>query len=200
MDCGIDEAGRGPVIGPMVMAILCSDESIKSLGVRDSKQLSPFQRNKLFEDLKNMENNYVIIQPYEIDNYVKKNQLNILELKYAIYLIDSVKCENIYVDAFDVNEIRLEDELKRRTGKNITCRHKADSIYPVVSGASIIAKVIRDSEIEKLHKIYGNFGSGYPSDPRTINFLKNAIENHMDIDGIVRKEWKTYKNLLNKKL
>ncbi len=72
MDCGIDEAGRGPVIGPMVMAILCSDESIKSLGVRDSKQLSPFQRNKLFEDLKNMENNYVIIQPYEIDNYVKK--------------------------------------------------------------------------------------------------------------------------------
>lgn len=74
--------------------------------------------------------------------------MNILELKYAIYLIDSVKCENIYVDAFDVNEIRLEDELKRRTGKNITCRHKADSIYPVVSGASIIAKVIRDSEIE----------------------------------------------------
>ena len=86
------------------------------------------------------------------------------------------------------------------SGRKIICRHKADEIYPAVSAASIVAKVIRDREIEKLHEKYGDFGSGYPSDPRTINFVKNSIQNKIDIDKIVRHQWKTYKSMLNRKL
>ncbi len=63
-----------------------------------------------------------------------------------------------------------------------------------------MAKVIRDSEIEKLHDKFGDFGSGYPSDPRTVHFVENAIKDHVNIDSIVRHEWKTYKNMFNSKL
>ncbi len=201
ISCGIDEAGRGPVIGPMVMAILCADpEEIKKIGAKDSKKLSPVRREYLFNDLIKYDYKYFIISPAEIDSYVKDKKLNVMEENYAIKLIEYTKNYDIYVDSFDVNEERLENKLKEYSNKKIICKHHADDIYPVVSGASIIAKVIRDNEIKKLHEIYGDFGSGYPSDGRTIKFLENAIKNNINIEKIVRKEWKTYKNILYKKL
>jgi len=200
MICGIDEAGRGPVIGPMVMAILCGDPGeIKKMGARDSKKLSPSRREYLFNNLIKYDYKYFIINPEEIDSYVKNKKLNVMEENYAIKLIEYAKYD-IYIDSFDVDEKRLENKLKKYTDKKIICKHKADDLYPVVSGASIIAKVIRDNEIKKLHGIYGDFGSGYPSDERTIKFLENAIKNNINIEKIVRKEWKTYKNILYKKL
>jgi ribonuclease HII len=201
-ECGIDEAGRGPLIGPMVMAMLCGDEKVlKSLGVADSKKLSPDRRKSLFQKLVEFNYNFVIIPPSEIDTYVKGKRLNELEELYASKLVSMApEGSVIYVDSFDVNEERLQLKLEQNTGRKIICRHKADDTYPVVSAASIIAKVIRDNEIEKLHKEYGNFGSGYPSDPRTIKFVKDAIENGKNIGKIVRHQWKTYKNMLNEKL
>ncbi len=198
--CGIDEAGRGPVIGPMVMAILCGNEdAIKNLGVRDSKKLSPLRRLYLYEELIKYKHKFYIISPEEIDAYVRKKKLNVLEEKYARLLINSAENE-VYVDCFDTDEKRLESKLISETNKKITCRHRADDLFPIVSGASIIAKVIRDNEIKKLHEIYGDFGSGYPSDMRTINFLKNSIKNKININGIVRTQWKTYRNLKNTEL
>ncbi len=193
--CGIDEAGRGPVIGPMVMAILCgNEETIKNLGVRDSKKLSPSRRLYLYGELIKYKYKFYIISPAEIDKYVREKKLNILEEKYAMMLINHAE-NDVYIDCFDTDEKRLENKLIFETKKKITCKHHADNLFPIVSGASIIAKVIRDKEISKLHEIYGDFGSGYPSDIRTINFLKNSIKTKMDINGIVRTEWKTYKNL-----
>ena len=202
INCGIDEAGRGPVIGPMVMAILCGDDNeIKELGARDSKKLSPSRREYLFNYLTKYNYKYFIIDPEKIDEYVKNRQLNVMEEEYAVKLIDYAENSYaVYIDSFDVDEKRLEDKLKKYTGKKITCKHHADAIYPVVSGASIIAKVIRDNEIKKLHEIYGDFGSGYPSDERTVKFLEYSIKNNIDIGKIVRKQWKTYKNILYKKL
>ncbi|MEM0139423.1 MAG: ribonuclease HII [Ferroplasma sp.] len=199
MACGIDEAGRGPVIGPMVMAILCgSDKELNEIGVKDSKQLSPASRSRMFMQLESFEHRYFIISPEEIDNYVKNKKLNVLEENYAIRLASHVgNNSRIYVDSFDVNELRLQEKLIAGTGADIICKHKADEIYPQVSGASIIAKVIRDNEIEKLHKIYGDFGSGYPSDPKTVKFLNDSIKNGKDIDSIARHQWKTYKKLFN---
>ena len=201
-ECGIDEAGRGPLIGPMVMAIVCGDgDDLKHIGVADSKKLSPRQREFIYSELTGFIQNHTIIGTDEIDTYVKDKKLNIMEEIYAIKLISSLP-ENarVYVDSFDVNEERLEAKLRERTGKEVICRHHADATYPQVSAASIVAKVIRDREIEKLHREYGDFGSGYPSDPRTVNFVENAIKNHINIDNIVRHEWKTYKNMLNTKL
>ncbi len=200
MKCGIDEAGRGPLIGPMVMAILCGDDqTLRELHVKDSKQLTPAGRMNIYKKLKEEKHKYLIIQPSEIDSYVKLKKLNVLEENYAVELASVVPPDaEIYVDSFDVNEIRLQEKLKIRTEREIICKHKADVIYPQVSGASIIAKVIRDTEIEKLHKIYGDFGSGYPSDSRTINFVKKAIADKKDINPIVRHEWKTYRNLTRK--
>jgi ribonuclease HII len=201
-ECGIDEAGRGPLIGPMVMAIVCGDnKSLEDIGVADSKKLSPQRREHLFAQLQSYKHNFLIINPDEIDRYVEHQRLNELEELYASKLISCAPADNIiYVDSFDVNELRLQSKLIEISKKKIVCRHKADEIYPCVSAASIIAKVIRDHEIAKLHVKYGDFGSGYPSDPRTINFVKNALKNGINIDGIVRHQWKTYKNMLNNKI
>ena len=201
-ECGIDEAGRGPLIGPMVMAILCGNrKELENIGVADSKKLSPQRREQLFVDLQAFNHSFVVINPSEIDEYVEHKKLNELEEKYASKLALWAPVEAIiYVDSFDVNESRLQLKLATNSGRKIICRHKADEIYPAVSAASIIAKVIRDREIEKLHEKYGDFGSGYPSDPRTINFVKNALKDGKDIDKIVRHQWKTYKSMLNRKL
>ncbi len=202
INCGIDEAGRGPVIGPMVMAILCGDdEKIKNIGAKDSKKLSPSRREDLFNELIKYNYKYFIIEPEEIDEYVKNKKLNVMEENYAIKLIGYTENSyDIYVDSFDVNEKRLEETLKKYTLKKIICKHHADDIYPAVSGASIIAKVIRDNEIKKLHDVYGDFGSGYPSDERTVKFLEYSIKNNINIEKIVRKQWKTYKNIMYRKL
>ena len=173
-ECGIDEAGRGPLIGPMVMAVLCGDNNeLKHLGVADSKKLSPERREFLYTQLAGFKQNFIIIGPREIDTYVKDKKLNIMEEIYAKKLILSLhENSRVYVDSFDVNEGRLEAKLRESTGKEVICRHHADVIYPQVSAASIIAKVVRDREIEKLHGKFGDFGSGYPSDPRTVHFVE----------------------------
>jgi ribonuclease HII len=197
--CGIDEAGRGPVLGPMVMAIVCSsNEAMASLGAKDSKTLTPRSREKIFELISRDSEffSYEIIGSETLNQMMNSMTLNKIEEEFALRLIDTHTCNQIFVDAFDVNEERLSHILSEKSKKNVTCKHRGDSIFPVVSAASIVAKVIRDREIEKLRKTYGNFGSGYPSDPSTIIFLKNAILKGVDISKIVRTHWVTYKNII----
>ena len=197
--CGIDEAGRGPVIGPMVMAMVCGNpESLRSAGVRDSKDLSPRQREILFEQITvlSTSRSFFIISPSEINSMMERITLNEIEHHFALKLLENAKCD-IYVDSFDVKPERLSNSLSEKSGKKVFCAHKADSIYPSVSAASIVAKVIRDREIKNLSREYGEIGSGYPSDVRTIRFIREAIENGMDISKIVRTKWKTYQNIIS---
>ena len=79
----------------------------------------------------------------------------------------------------------------------IVAENYADKNYPVVSAASILAKVTRDAEIKKLHKKYGFFGSGYPGDERTIKFLEKLDKE--EYSKIVRLKWATSKNILENK-
>ncbi|MHA1324316.1 MAG: ribonuclease HII, partial [Candidatus Helarchaeota archaeon] len=91
----------------------------------------------------------------------------------------------------------LLKHLKRPPHCLIT-EHKADQNYPIVSASSIIAKVIRDRELQKLQQKYSiNFGSGYTSDKRTIDFLRTWVKIHKQFPAIVRKSWKTAKNIEN---
>ena len=201
---GIDEAGRGPVIGPMVMAIAVIDDmdKLKNVGVRDSKELSTQGRSRLLNVLRSILTymDYEVIEPETIDRYVYLNALNKLEAEVAVKLIGRalriVNLVRVYIDSPDPNAKRYGDLIRRSVGSvEVISMNKADKLIPIVSAASIIAKVTRDSIIEELHREYGDFGSGYPSDPRTIGFLRNWVREHGDLPPIVRRSWSTIRRL-----
>lgn len=205
---GIDEAGRGPVIGPLVIAGVSIDEKginkLKKLGVKDSKLLSPKQREDLFDKIINTVKKYkaIIIQPKEIDSALKSESLNLnwLEAIKSAEIINFLKPKKAIVDCPSNNIINYKNFLKKHLKDKKTeliVEHKADFKYLIVSAASIIAKVIRDNEIKKIqNKINESIGSGYPSDPATINFLEKNYNNYPEI---FRKEWASWKNINKKK-
>ena len=202
LECGLDEAGRGPVIGPLVVAMLCAtNDAMREIGARDSKTMSPASRERIFQRIRESASqySYIIIGVQEINRKMETITLNQIEEEAYVSLIAQSGCAGThYVDSFDVNEDRLTARLSSLTGKNVICRHKADVLFPVVSAASIVAKVVRDSEIEKLKLVYGDFGSGYPSDPRTMAFLERSISSNSDLTGIVRVHWETYRRLISR--
>jgi len=200
--CGVDDAGRGSVLGPLVIAgISIEQKNIKQLvkiGVKDSKQLSPQLREKLYEQILSLVEGYHVakIPPKTIDKSVSKNLLNQLEANYMAKVIKKLQASSSYVDSCDVNPKRFGLYISNlaKTGKIISSHH-ADRRYPVVSAASIIAKVNRDREIEKLRKNHA-LGSGYPSDPKTMKFIKEWVSQNGDVPIFVRKSWKPIKILL----
>ncbi len=136
--------------------------------------------------------------PDEINRLMDIQTLNeIEENAYASLILSHSGREKVYVDSFDVMPERLQEKLSSITKHEVICRHHADSLFPVVSAASIVAKVIRDREIRKLNEKYGNFGSGYPSDPRTVKFITDSLKNGLDISSMVRKHWSTYRRILS---
>ena len=202
MICGVDEAGKGPVIGPMVVAAVSVTNAkiIENQGFKDSKLLTPKKRKELFELIKkNYEYAIEIIQPEEIDIYRRKNQLNILNRRAFERVISKLNPMVAYVDAADVNEERFGREIKiNLTNENDTdviSMHKADSKIPIVAAASIIAKQTRELEIHKLKEEIGDFGSGYPSDSRTIKFLKSYFHDNSKWPSGTRKSWKTIERI-----
>jgi ribonuclease HII len=112
-------------------------------------------------------------------------------------IIDKLSPDIAYVDASDISTERFKKQITERLRKDVKviAAHKADRIYVIVAAASIIAKVVRDREIRKLKRIFGDFGSGYPSDPRTIEAIKNWIRVHNKIPPYTRLSWKTWKKL-----
>ncbi len=202
---GIDEAGRGPLLGPLVMSIVVIDENdtskLKSLGVQDSKVLTPEKRSFLSPKIKEMtEHDSIVVQPKEIDEAVLSDttNLNWLEGEKIAELVNKTKPDIVYVDCPSNNIEAYTDFLKSKikSKTKIVAEHKADAKFEVVAAASIIAKVTRDKLIEDIKKsINTNFGSGYPSDPKTKEFLK---ENWNKYD-FFRKSWASYKNVMKEK-
>ena len=209
--CGVDEAGRGCVIGPLVVAgVLVKEENIqflRQLGVKDSKLLSPRKRETLFTEIIRLSESHHIIKlsPTEIDHAVdsgrKLHKLNRLEAETMAQIINELKPDEAYVDAADVLEDRFKHHIQEGLSfkTKIISKHKADRIYPVVSAASIIAKVERDREIASLRVEYGDFGSGYLTDLKTMNFLKQWLQTHGEYPDCVRKSWKPAKQAKNEK-
>lgn len=201
--CGVDDAGRGSVLGPLVIAGISIDSAkikhLTQIGVRDSKQLSPITRRKLYRKIIEIVDDYYVtkISPKKIDKSVNKNHLNHLEAHYMAKVISKLRADSSYVDSCDVNPARFGREISKQTRKGIIhSRHHADSKFVVVSAASIVAKVNRDREIEKLRKKY-DLGSGYPSDSKTMKFVKDWIVTHNKTPQFVRSSWKPVKVLLS---
>ena len=207
--CGIDEAGRGPVLGPLVMCgLLIKEEDEKKLvklQVKDSKLLTKARREFLFDKIKNVscKAEIVIINPDEIDHAVNNHDglnLNRLEARKSAQIINKLKPDKAIIDA-PSNNIKSYKEYLLGLIKNkkidLVLEHKADFNYPIVSAASILAKVTRDNEIEKIKKkIKIDFGSGYMTDPKTIDFLEKYYEEYHEL---FRKSWFPYQDMLNKK-
>lgn len=200
---GIDEAGRGPVIGPMVICgVLADDESVKKLveiGVRDSKLLKPEKRRELSSRIKNAVIGYMILEvpPGEIDRAVLGRGLNRLEARKMAYIISKFDFDIAIVDAPGRRPENFGYMLKKLTGKDVIAENFADRRYPVVSAASILAKVRRDEIIEGYMGRYGEIGSGYSSDRRTVAFLRRYMEEHGDLPEIARRSWRTSRELLS---
>ena len=203
---GVDDAGRGPIIGPLVIAgVLVADDRINELrdiGVKDSKLLTPATRTRLSARIQDLASKVSLVEaePKQIDEVVlhggKLRKLNFLEAKMMAEVINNLAPEEAFVDASDVNEERygqtIAEFLKRELSAiKIVSRHHADRTYPIVSAASIIAKVRRDEAVELLRKEYGDFGSGYISDTKTLNFLRDWRRSHSVYPPIVRLSWKT---------
>jgi ribonuclease HII len=206
---GIDEAGRGSVLGPLVIAGISFDsmkiDELKEMGIIDSKKTSPKKRVLLFEEIFNLCESIFIckINCSTIDKFVNYNRLNKLESKFMTIIADNLHANKIIVDSCDVNPFRFQQEIKKNlTNKEISIYsfHKADSDNVIVSCASIIAKVTRDNEIVKIQKSLGkDIGSGYPSDPKTIRFIHNEI-NVKGSKNYIRFSWKPVKQIINKNI
>ncbi|RLF47664.1 MAG: ribonuclease HII [Thermoplasmata archaeon] len=209
--CGVDEAGRGPVIGPMVVAgVKVDDESaLIKLRVRDSKKCTKARREKLANKIKEIcEWRVERISAFEIDKMRERMTINEIEVLYFSKIIADLRPSVAYVDSADANEmgfaIALKSHLRACMGMDgekisVISRHGADDIYAVVSAASIIAKVERDAEIKRIEEELGvEIGSGYPSDKRTVDFLLNWVREHGELPPYTRKSWKTVKKIIYK--
>ncbi len=202
MICGIDEAGRGPVLGPLVVAGVAveSDVPLRQLNVRDSKKLSPDRRELLAPQILQVSKSEVLVIPAaEIDVMRAEMTLNEFEARLFARIIEVLRPDTAYLDAVDVDEI----EFKRSVQKHLTIdveivsQHEADDLFPVVSAASILAKVRRDAEMRKIEAEFGQpTGSGYPSDPDTIAFLEKWIREKASLPPHTRTSWDTARRLL----
>lgn len=206
---GIDDAGRGPVIGPMVMAGVLIDNKeeskLKSLGVKDSKQVTQNKREILAKEIKKIAIAYhfVLIHPYEIDGRGAAGlNLNKIEAVKAALIINQLNKTNerikVVIDCPSTNIKKWENYLKGYVEKtdnlDFFVEHKADVNHVACSAASIIAKVVREEEVQKIkEKIGKDFGSGYPSDPVTKKFLVDYGKEHKK-DGIIRETWSTWQH------
>ncbi len=205
---GIDDAGRGPVIGPMVLAGCLmnkkTEAELKKDGVKDSKDITPKKREFLVEKIKSKIETFEvkIIPAKEIDSCNSNGtNLNKLEAIKAAEIINTInkgyKKIKIYIDCPSVSIQKWSDYLKTKifnlTNLEISCEHKADKNHVSVSAASILAKSAREKELQKLKEIYGEeIGSGYCSDSITMSFVsKHAVK--YEKDGLFRKTWETWK-------
>lgn len=198
---GIDEAGRGCVIGPLVVAgVLATEEQMSALGelgVRDSKKLTRTQRESLSSEIARSVAKIVVV---EIPPADLEENLTVIELGAIARMISESAAHKVILDlpvgprAHEKFVQALRDELGERKPE-IVAENRADVTYPIVSAASIIAKVSRDRVIARLREHYGDFGWGYPSELKTRSFLKEFYERTGRFPDCARRKWRTLQDL-----
>jgi ribonuclease HII len=193
---GVDEAGRGSIIGPLIVAgIAINDLKISELskiGVKDSKKLTKKLRAKMFLRIINLADSLCIykIEPCEVDANVFLNKLNKLEAEAMAIVIN-----NLHVD----NQQRYKEYVKCRLvscNTKLYSMHHADQLNIVVSAASIIAKIVRDNEIQAIRRMHNSIGSGYPSDEKTMYFIRQWVKKYKNAPWFARKSWKPLRTIL----
>ena len=205
MICGVDEAGRGPVLGPLIVCGIAveSDQALRKLGVRDSKKLTPKRREELAAKISKIARiELVEISADEIDVLRTKKTMNELEAEAFATVIERLSPKIAYVDAADTDEDNFGKAIRTRMTctAQIVSQHKADDTFPVVSAASIIAKVNRDRRVREIEREIGRpIGSGYQTDDITMTFLKDWIKENGSCPPHTRRSWEPAKNLMRLK-
>lgn len=201
---GVDEAGKGPVIGSMFVAgVVFSEEDIFDLaacGVKDSKLLSPARRESIERQiLFRARDSFVLeVTAQQIDELRMLMSMNDIMVRAHSRVVSGLRADRAILDAADVNAERFAQRVRELSGASmqILAEHDADRKHIVVAAASIIAKVARDRSIRELEASLGRpIGSGYPSDPVTVSFLKEWIEENGDLPPFARKSWSTAQRL-----
>jgi ribonuclease HII len=206
---GIDEAGRGPVIGSMFIGGFMVDESdleeVEDLGVKDSKKLSDKKRENLAEKLREMGEPFLKeITASEIDDLREVMSLNEIEIQGFTEVIERSDADEIIVDLPEPDGDRFIRKMKKELpakfeNRDFTAEHEADDNFPIVSAASIIAKSARENHVDELKKKYGyDFKSGYPHDSPTIEFLEKYVEEKGELPKETRRSWSTAERILKK--
>ncbi len=203
---GIDEAGRGPVIGSMFIGGFMVDEErmdeLEGLGVKDSKKLSDKKRERLRDELEDLGEVFLIeFSASRIDDLRDVMSLNEIELKGFARVIDEAEPDSVFMDLPEPDGDRfigkVRDLMKTDTDIEFTAEHGADDTFPVVSAASIVAKSARESHVEEIHTKYGyDFASGYPHDQPTIKFLKDFMEEKGELPEETRMSWSTAERIV----
>ena len=205
---GIDDAGRGPVLGPMILAGVLADnkdgKELREMGAKDSKMLQPKKRKKIKDQIvSKFQYHSELSTPEEIDRSTNLNYLEAIKTAMIINKLSSGLKEKVraVVDCPSTNIKKWTEDVANLLINpkmiDLVCEHKADVNNVVVSAASIVAKERREEEIAKIKKELGvNFGSGYPADPVTREFLKNNFKNPK-YKSLIRFSWATVKNLIS---
>lgn len=190
MTAGIDEAGRGPVIGPLVICLAELKKTLTDKRIKDSKLLKRKERLEILKETK-AKFHYKIFKAKELVKLMQTKSLTEIELIAMKSLVKKTKENKVIIDCPTVPKaINKTKEKYFNIKKEIILENKADYNYKIVSLASIAAKEKREFLLDKLKKKYGDFGSGYPSDPKTKEYLKTTKETK-----IIRTNWKTWKNI-----
>jgi ribonuclease HII len=205
---GVDEAGKGPVLGSMFVAGVMLDERrihlLEELKVRDSKLVSPSRREKLAPEIEKIAGCFVVeITASQIDELREVISMNEILVSSYAKVLENLHPDKAFVDSPDVNAMRFAENIKKQCPYpvEIVSEHGADVKYPVVSAASIVAKVRRDASVAALEKKIGKpIGSGYPSDARTQGFLRALLKSGDALPGYVRRSWKTVEKAKNARL
>lgn len=222
-ELGIDEAGRGPALGPMVYGCCCwpisLKETLSSIGFFDSKQVTKENREYFYGILQQLNKKCLYIEEKILhpavlsDSMLRTTGENLNQISYStvFFLIKSALSKlnilKVYVDTVGKPQFftkLLEEEFALSPQLDFTATEKADAKFPVVSAASIVAKVNRDYCVENWQfkensQISRNFGSGYPSDPYTVKWLEESCDQVFGYGDFVRYSWKTIQTLLEKK-
>ncbi len=201
---GVDEAGRGPVIGPLVVCCaFCKREDEKRLrkfASKDSKALSAAQREQAYSKLKDFCTfKWVELAACDLNVLMDTATLNDIEAKVMAGLIKQANANDVMVDMPDRYSWTFRKRMEKFGVTRFEAEHKADENYPIVAAASICAKITRDKKIEEIKAATCDFGSGYPSDPKTITALKDR-ENRKLLEPFIRQKWKTLENIKQTKL
>lgn len=200
MQLGVDEAGKGPVLGSMFAAAVRVDPQALPDGVGDSKDIPPERREDLAQAIHEVADAVAVaeITAERIDN--PETDMNSLTVAAHAQALAGVATDGDdgYVDAGDTNAVRFERNVTEGVPADVDLRaeHGADDTYPVVGAASIVAKVTRDAHVARLAAEYGDVGSGYPSDPTTRDFLRDFVAKNECLPACARHSWQTSQDAL----
>lgn len=200
MEFGVDEAGKGPVLGSMFVAAVRADPALLPDDVGDSKGIESQRRRELETAVRDAAAAVEVVEiPVERidDPDTDMNGLTVAGHSEALASVVEDGASG-YADAGDTNAVRFE----RRVNSNVDCQidlraeHGADETYAIVGAASILAKVARERHVEALAAEFGAVGSGYPSDPNTREFLESFVREYEELPACARESWQTSHDVL----